>query len=69
MNNNKSLNPGSRNWGYTVFGEVISGMDVLEAIELVETAYSEALDAENRVFWIGNGLSFGNLTHQSFTII
>lgn len=47
MANNTSLDPSSRNWGYTVFGEVISGMEVLEAIALVETGYSEDLDAED----------------------
>lgn len=47
MNNNTSLDPGSRNWGYTVFGLVVSGMEVLEAISDVETGYSEALDAED----------------------
>jgi peptidyl-prolyl cis-trans isomerase A (cyclophilin A) len=47
MENNTSLDPGSRNWGYTVFGQVISGMEVLQAIAEVETAYSEALDAED----------------------
>jgi len=47
MENNTSLNPSSRNWGYAVFGEVIAGMEVLDAIEAVETGYSEALDAED----------------------
>lgn len=47
MDNNTSLDPNSRNWGYTVFGVVVSGMDVLEAIALVETGYSEDLDAED----------------------
>jgi peptidyl-prolyl cis-trans isomerase A (cyclophilin A) len=47
MSDNSSLDPGSRNWGYTVFGEVISGMEVLEAIAEVETGYSEDLDAED----------------------
>jgi peptidyl-prolyl cis-trans isomerase A (cyclophilin A) len=47
MNDNTSLDPGSRNWGYTVFGEVVSGMEVLEAINAVETAYNEYLDAED----------------------
>ena len=47
MTDNSSLDPGSRNWGYTVFGEVVSGMDVLEAISDVETGYSEDLDAED----------------------
>jgi len=47
MNNNSSLDPNSRSWGYTVFGEVITGMEVLEAIAEVETGYSEDLDAED----------------------
>ena len=47
MSDNSSLDPSSRNWGYTVFGEVVSGMEVLEAIADVETGYSEDLDAED----------------------
>jgi peptidyl-prolyl cis-trans isomerase A (cyclophilin A) len=47
MENNASLNPNSRSWGYTVFGQVVSGMEVLQAIAEVETGYSEALDAED----------------------
>ena len=47
MNNNTSLDPGSRNWGYTVFGMVMSGQEVLESISDLETGYSEALDAED----------------------
>ena len=47
VNNNSSLDPSSRKWGYTVFGQVVSGMEVLEAIAGVETGYSEALDAED----------------------
>ncbi len=47
MENNTSLDPRPRSWGYAVFGEVVSGMDVLEAISDVETAYSEVLDAED----------------------
>lgn len=29
---NNNLNPNARRWGYTVFGEVIDGLDVLEKI-------------------------------------
>lgn len=47
MSDNASLDPSSRNWGYTVFGEVVSGMEVLDAIQDVETGYSEDLDAED----------------------
>lgn len=47
LDNNESLNPNSRNWGYTVFGSVLEGMDVLQAIAAVETGYSEGLDAQD----------------------
>jgi len=47
MSDNASLDPNSRSWGYTVFGEVVGGMEVLEAIAEMETAYSEDLDAED----------------------
>jgi peptidyl-prolyl cis-trans isomerase A (cyclophilin A) len=33
---NDSLNPG-RNWGYTVFGSIVEGEDVLEKLEGIET--------------------------------
>ena len=42
---NSSLDPNIGNWGYTVFGEVISGQDVVSAIAGVETGYNEDLDA------------------------
>lgn len=45
MNNNDSLNPNARSWGYAVFGDVIGGMEVLEAIAAVATDYSAGLDA------------------------
>jgi len=45
--NNDSLDPGARNWGYTVFGDVISGMDVLEAIGGVETGYNAEVDFQD----------------------
>jgi len=47
MSDNASLDPNSRSWGYTVFGEVVGGMEVLEAISEVTTDYSEDLDAED----------------------
>jgi peptidyl-prolyl cis-trans isomerase A (cyclophilin A) len=47
MENNTSLDPSSRNWGYTVFGQVINGMEVLQDIAMVETGYNEDLDAED----------------------
>lgn len=42
LNDNTSLDPGSR-WGYAVFGQVVSGMEVLEQIQQQETAVSEKL--------------------------
>lgn len=43
MSDNKSLDPNSKNWGYTVFGDVIEGIDVLQAIAAVETGYSDGM--------------------------
>ena len=34
---NDALNPNPRRWGYTVFGQVVEGMDVLAAIAAVPT--------------------------------
>ena len=42
---NSSLDPNARSWGYAVFGTVISGQDVVEAIGAVKTSYSDRLDA------------------------
>jgi peptidyl-prolyl cis-trans isomerase A (cyclophilin A) len=35
---NDNLNPG-RDWGYTVFGSVIEGTEVIDAMSMVETEY------------------------------
>lgn len=42
LNKNTNLDPG-RSWGYAVFGDVIEGDEVLEAISEVEVGYSEQL--------------------------
>lgn len=42
-----SLDPNPKNWGYTVFGTVIEGMDILMSISKVKTGYSDKLQAEN----------------------
>ena len=42
LNDNTNLDPGN-SWGYAVFGEVIEGYDVLEAMSQVEVGYSEQL--------------------------
>jgi len=36
MNENENLDPG-RSWGYTVFGEVVEGQEILDAMAAVET--------------------------------
>lgn len=42
LNDNSNLNPGN-SWGYAVFGEVIEGYDILEAMSQVEVGYSDQL--------------------------
>ena len=42
MGENKSLDPGRR-WGYTVFGMVTEGTDVLDAMSMVETGVDEEI--------------------------
>ncbi len=41
---NSRLDPSRRRWGYAVFGEVVEGMEVLEAMSLVETEQNKTLD-------------------------
>ncbi len=47
LTDSSSLDPNSKNWGYTVFGEVIEGMEVLQAIAKIKTGYSDALQSDN----------------------
>ncbi|MGB2740101.1 MAG: peptidylprolyl isomerase [Cognaticolwellia sp.] len=42
LNDNSNLDPGS-SWGYAVFGEVIEGYEILEAMAEVEVGFSEDL--------------------------
>ncbi|WP_417658583.1 peptidylprolyl isomerase [Pseudidiomarina sp.] len=37
LNDNESLNPSSKGWGYAVFGWVVAGEDVMEKLASVET--------------------------------
>ena len=39
---NKSLDPGRR-WGYTVFGTIVEGQEVVNAMNLAKTEYSDAM--------------------------
>ena len=43
MEDNSSLDPGPRNWGYAVFGSVIEGWDVVELMASEPTGYSDVL--------------------------
>ena len=45
-NDNANLDPG-RHWGYAVFGEIIEGEEVLEAMAKVRTDYNEAIGWED----------------------
>jgi peptidyl-prolyl cis-trans isomerase A (cyclophilin A) len=47
MSNNEGLDPSARNWGYAVFGDVVSGRDVLEKIAAVETGYNQQVDFQD----------------------
>jgi peptidyl-prolyl cis-trans isomerase A (cyclophilin A) len=42
LNDNTSLDPG-RHWGYAVFGAIVEGEEVLEAIAKVPTDYNETM--------------------------
>jgi len=46
INDNTNLDPGRR-WGYAVFGAIVEGDEVLEAIAKVKADYNEALGWEN----------------------
>lgn len=42
LSDNTSLNPG-RKWGYTVFGEIVEGREVVQAIGNVETHFDDTM--------------------------
>lgn len=46
MNDNTNLDPG-RNWGYTVFGMIVEGEDVVESMTTVQREYQIALGEPN----------------------
>ncbi|WP_286963692.1 peptidylprolyl isomerase, partial [Idiomarina sp. UBA3992] len=44
LNDNTSLNPDNGDWGYAVFGRIVEGLDVLEAMAKLESqAYSDEI--------------------------
>lgn len=47
LSDSPSLDPNAENWGYTVFGEVIDGMETLQAISKVNVGYSSQLDSSS----------------------
>lgn len=46
INDNTNLDPGRR-WGYAVFGAIVEGGEVLEALAKVKTDYNESVGWEN----------------------
>ncbi len=46
MADNKSLDPG-RHWGYAVFGAIVEGQEVVDAMNLAKTEYSEIMGWED----------------------
>jgi peptidyl-prolyl cis-trans isomerase A (cyclophilin A) len=47
LSDNPSLDPNAKNWGYTVFGEIVEGMDILKKISQVPVDFSIKLNSEN----------------------
>ncbi len=45
--NTRALDPSPRRWGYTVFGTVVAGQDVLQAIAGVATGYHGEMDFQD----------------------
>jgi cyclophilin family peptidyl-prolyl cis-trans isomerase len=46
LNDNHSLDPGPSRWGYAVFGRVVQGMDVIDAIARVPTGSRATFEDE-----------------------
>ncbi|MFC3193106.1 peptidylprolyl isomerase [Marinicella sediminis] len=47
IGDNKNLDPNPKSWGYTVFGYVISGMEVIDQMAEHKTAFNAELDAQD----------------------
>lgn len=47
VKDNHNLNPNKKSWGYTVFGYVVSGMEVVDQIAQVKTGFHQELDAQD----------------------
>ena len=46
VNDNSNLDPG-RQWGYTVFGTIVSGQEIVDQMALIKTHYDESLGWED----------------------
>lgn len=47
IKDNANLNPNSKSWGYTVFGYVVSGMDVVDKIAQSKTEFNLKLNTKD----------------------
>jgi len=47
LQDNQSLNPSSKRWGYTVFGRIVEGGEVVEQIGSMATGYSETFESSD----------------------
>ncbi len=47
LKDNENLNPNKKSWGYTVFGYVISGMEVVDLMAQGKTGYNAQLEASD----------------------
>jgi len=47
LKDNTNLNPNKKSWGYTVFGYVVSGMEVVDQMAQVKTEFNTQLNAKN----------------------
>ena len=46
VGDNTSLDPGRR-WGYAVFGAIVEGQEVVDAMALLKTEYNDEMDWED----------------------
>ncbi|GGA71350.1 peptidyl-prolyl cis-trans isomerase [Neiella marina] len=47
VDDNKSLDPGPRSWGYTVFGRIVEGEDVIDKMSEVPTEFNADLSLQD----------------------
>ncbi len=47
LKDNSNLNPNKKTWGYTVFGYVVSGMELVDQMAQVQTEFNSELEAKD----------------------